>query len=239
MPIFRPFVSLTRFAIGGVIYSLDGLMRRIESAESQLPAEDLAHDSPTLVTAEYPEESLTSEPTPDARPIRDALVGLVFTGQDRLDQYVDLTDRATRVAGRWLSFLGDPIVNSRWLLPVRRRFDALEDRGQATVNHWRVRGRAETSRSVRLVEKIVNDRVNTAINYLAANAEVQELVQSQSAGLVDEVIEEARERSVSADYYLETLFRSIFRKPPRSSLTNSQRDVAIQENTTAKGSSHG
>lgn len=218
MPISHPLRSLTRFAIGGVIYSLEGLMRRIESIEPQLTAEDPKY-------AEAQADSITSKPIPEEHPIRDALIGLVFSGQDRLAQYINLTDRTTRSASRWFNILGDPIHNSRWLLPIRRKFDALENHGQATIDRWQALGRAETALSVRLVEKIVNDRVDTAINYLAANAEVQELVQSQSVGLVDEVIEEARERSVSADYYLETLIRSIFRKPPRSSLTNSQRDV--------------
>jgi hypothetical protein len=83
------------------------------------------------------------------------------------------------------------------------------------VEAWIAAGRSEEQLSRALADEALHERVDNAIQYLTANDEVQELVQSQSAGLVDNVIEEARERTVSADNFLEALVRSVLRRPPR------------------------
>jgi dihydroneopterin aldolase len=80
----------------------------------------------------------------------------------------------------------------------------------------------------------LTERVDKAIDYLTANEEVQELVQSQSAGLIDEVIEEARERTVSADNFLEAVVRSVLRRPPRWELPEPPQEVKQQAEHTAR-----
>jgi 16S rRNA A1518/A1519 N6-dimethyltransferase RsmA/KsgA/DIM1 with predicted DNA glycosylase/AP lyase activity len=60
--------------------------------------------------------------------------------------------------------------------------------------------------------------VDGYIDYLTTNPEVQELVQLQSTSLATEVVEEVRERSVSADTFLEGIARSLLRRVPRAFL---------------------
>jgi hypothetical protein len=67
--------------------------------------------------------------------------------------------------------------------------------------------------------------VDSSIDYLTHNQEVQELVQTQSTGLATEVIEEVRERTFSADTYLENWLRKIFRMKPRSAIPGPPEDV--------------
>jgi hypothetical protein len=60
----------------------------------------------------------------------------------------------------------------------------------------------------------------------AQNPEVQELVQTQSIGLAEEVVEEVRERTVSADNFVEGIVRAVLRRPSRSQLPYPQKNCA-------------
>lgn len=222
--------SLTRFVIGASLNGLDGLTHRLEIAESQLYAQDAVIAAPPKVAPKDMQTiSEIVEPTP-VGPVQSAVVGLVFSTQKRAVHYLEITDRATRLAGKWAELLGAPIYNSRWMSPARQWFKKLETRGQTEVDRWQALGQTETAHSRLLAQRTINERVDTAINYLTTNEEVQELVQSQSVSLVDEVIEEARERSISADNYLESFVRSMFRKPPRSELSTARRELTQVEN---------
>ena len=44
------------------------------------------------------------------------------------------------------------------------------------------------------------------------------MVQTQSIGLAEEVVEEVRERTVSADNFVEGVVRAVLRRPSRSEL---------------------
>jgi hypothetical protein len=227
MPGSSTFRSLTRLVIGGVLNSLDGIAGRLTAWERRTTAPvapdetsasqeaGLQPASPAAILAS-PEPSAGPETTADWATY--ALVGLLIHSQARLEHYAHTTERATQVLGAWGDLLGGPLYRSRWLGPVRRRVDVLAARGQQQVDHWVATGRQETAYSRRLAHAALTERVDNAIEYLTSNDEVQELVQSQSAGLVDEVIEETRERTVSADNFLESVVRSVLRRPPRGHL---------------------
>lgn len=83
---------------------------------------------------------------------------------------------------------------------------------------WVEVGRAEEARSRALARVAFDKTVDQYIEYLTTNPEVQELVQTQSTGLANEVIEEVRERTVSADSLLEGMARSFLRRLPRRAL---------------------
>jgi hypothetical protein len=104
------------------------------------------------------------------------------------------------------------------LSPFRRNFESLVQRGQDEVDRWIVIGRTEESNSRLLAQTAIIESVDEGVEYFAANPEVQNLVQTQSISLAGELITEVRERSVSADTFLEGLVRMMFRKSPRSEL---------------------
>lgn len=67
-----------------------------------------------------------------------------------------------------------------------------------------------------LIESLVREQADDYIDYLNKNPEqVQNLVQGQSTGLVAEVTDQVRERTVTADTFLEMLIRSLFRRGER------------------------
>lgn len=71
-----------------------------------------------------------------------------------------------------------------------------------------------------LVDMLIQERGDRYLDYLREeNPEaVQELIQGQSLGLAEEVMDQVRERTVTADSLLETMVRGILRRAPRESL---------------------
>lgn len=150
--------------------------------------------------------------------LRLALIGWLFEAEDRLEAN-------TRRLGRLQSRLGvtaesflRPFTHNRLTRPVRRRIERLAGRGEQELERWIARGRREESRGKRLAQAAYSQTIDEYIEYLARNPEVQELVQSQSEGLAGEVIEEVRERTVSADTFLEGFARRLLRLTPRGDL---------------------
>ncbi len=102
--------------------------------------------------------------------------------------------------------------------PFERAFESFMERGQETVNGWVERGRREEPMSRELALNTVETIIDEFITLLSENPELAELVQQQSVGLVGEVVDEVRSRTVSADVLAETLVRRLFRRPVRSEL---------------------
>jgi len=220
--------SLTRLVMGGLVNSYDGLRSRLdvwethrdtlatEAARGKTGVPGPAADE---VGGRQPPGSPDLAVTPLTESERDrlrfALIGAIFTAQEQAGRGLRQAGRASRLVGNLAELLVGPVYNSRLLEPLRNQVDALAERGQQEVERWIDLGRYEDEAGRELARAAVSEQVDNAIEYLTANDEVQELVQSQSAGLVDEVIEEARERTVSADNFLESLVRSFLRRPQR------------------------
>jgi hypothetical protein len=69
-----------------------------------------------------------------------------------------------------------------------------------------------------MAEIAFDDTMESSVQYLAERPEIQDLIQSQGIGLASEVVDEVRERTISADTVLEGVFRAILRRTPRSEL---------------------
>lgn len=71
-----------------------------------------------------------------------------------------------------------------------------------------------------LVDALIQQRGNRYLDYLHdENPEaVQDLIQGQSLGLAEEVMDQVRERTVTADSLLETMVRAILRRTPRENI---------------------
>jgi hypothetical protein len=166
-----------------------------------------------------PEPETGERPAESAQDLlRYALIGLAFDTGERLEAGIHTFDRLTRLVGDLSEPLFSPIYKSRMLSPFRRNFESLVQRGQDEVDRWIVIGRTEESNSRLLAQTAIIESVDEGVEYFAANPEVQNLVQTQSISLAGELITEVRERSVSADTFLEGLVRMMFRKSPRSEL---------------------
>ena len=205
--------SLTRLVIGGVEISADELLRRLKTWESEV--EHAFSEASAENTAGERSASIADMPSTRARY---AVIGLIFEMQDGVRSGLSTLGRMDRLISRLVSPVLEPLLGSRLLTPTRRRYNRLVARGQSEIERWVSIGQIEDARSRMLAEKGFDEVVDTYIEYLASNPELQELVQSQSTGLANEVVEEVRERTVSADTFLEGLARSLLRRLPRSAL---------------------
>jgi hypothetical protein len=220
--------SLTRLVIGGALAGYDGLKNRLSLMESELDNEvidiietpaasdDFTHDNSADI--QIKEETHTDH-------LRYAMIGLIFNTQDALRKRIDSVDHLSIRAGKRLDKLASPMYGSRLFAPLRNRVDKLAKRGEEEVNRWIEVGRKEEKRSRDLANKALTEQVDNSIQYLTSNPEVQELVQSQSVGLIGEIVEETRERTVSADYFLEAWARTLLRRPMRSELPEPPPDL--------------
>ncbi len=166
--------------------------------------------------AENDEHANNVQPTNSL--FRFAALGLMFDAQERIARSSFLLNRAIKVTGRLADLVFAPISNGGWFIPLNDRLKKLVERGEIEVNRWIDIGRSEEVHSRYLALRVQDDVVNSWITYLTANEEIVDLVETQSASLATEVVEELRERTVSADTFLEGVARSVFRRPPRSAL---------------------
>jgi hypothetical protein len=149
------------------------------------------------------------------------VIGLLFETQERIERETRSLGQVGKLLNRWAIPWTGPlkaIYHSQFTAPVRTRFESLVARGEAETARWVKLGKAEDAHSRRLAQVAFDKSVDEYIEYLTSNPEVQELVQKQSTGLANEVIEEVRERTVSADNLLEGIARSLLHRVPRAAL---------------------
>ena len=128
--------------------------------------------------------------------------------------------RATDFAGRALESILRPFARSRLFRPFHNSFESLENRGRSQVDHWIEVGRTEDVRNRAAAQYAINQLAGDSMDEIIASPRIQmfiqEIVEAQSMGILDEGIEELRERTVTADLVLERPVRSLFRRRPRS-----------------------
>ena len=157
--------------------------------------------------------------------LRLALIGWLFEAEERLESGMDTGARLLDRLARRLDAAAAPLTQNRLARPARRRFTRLAARGEAEVERWIARGRREEARGKRLAQAAYSQTIDEYIEYLARSPELQELVQSQSEGLAGEVVEELRERTVSADAFLEGFARRMMGRAPRRALAEPPPEV--------------
>lgn len=138
--------------------------------------------------------------------MRYGIIGLLGEALDRTQggtgRISKFTGRASRTAGKVIG----PVWNSFLMAPVRKPVRRVEKAGEEKVDEWITRGHVEEVRSRALVEVGINDFVDNSVSELAENEQikmiVQEVIDSQSSGIVSEIIRQARGRILSLDLLL-------------------------------------
>lgn len=242
--------SLTRLVVGGILTGSGGLAKRLQSWEDRVTAAQDVESPPlsgqntaetSRVPAPYIENvapgDLDAERTEEDNPsnlARDAVIGLIFETQDRIGQGMRTAGRVIRKADRLAAPVLRPVQDSRLLSPVRARLDRLVRRGEQEVKKWVEVGRRENAHSRDLADIALYETVDFWIDYFAESPEVVDLVTSQSISFAEEVVEEVRERTVSADNFLESLVRTVFRRPARAELPPPPIEVQKEAVRTSK-----
>ena len=209
--------SLTRLLIGGVDIGIDELRDRLRKWEQEV---DSTQPKGKTGGNQLPPGGIANQnEEPDSDQIlRYALIGMLFEAQGMVKSGFGSLGKMGRLVYRWTNPIIQPLASSRLLSPAKRRYERLVSRGQQELDRWITIGRQEETRSRTLVQTALTGSVNDTIDYMAGKPEIQQLIQAQTTGLAEEVVEEVRERTMVADILLEGFARSLFRRQPRYKL---------------------
>jgi len=208
--------SLSRVLVGGLLLGVKGM--RIKLREWELQASEALAESPAIDTPSG--EVLPAPSTPESKldKARYAAIGMVFDAEHRVKHQITTLGNQQRSLSKRLQPMNQRLGSSRLLSPARKRFENLVSRGEQQVNRWVALGHIEEQRSEELA-KIAFDGTNDMyLAYLGENPEIRDLLQAQSTGLANEMVEEVRERTVSTDTLLEGKVRALLRRAPRAAL---------------------
>ena len=217
--------TLSELALGGALLVGDNVAARLEVSGEPVPV------SPTLDSVLRPvAEWDRSEPLAAAR---QTTIGMLAEARQQAGQSGRLVDEATDALGRSLDRVTRPVRRSRPLRPVRRRFHAWQARGESIVSRWRDTGRREEARSRAVAEASLGTFVHRSVTDITQSDQVQvlvqQVVQSQSTGLIEEILEEIRERMVSLDVLLSRRLRraSVAAPPFRTAYLRQRPALAV------------
>ncbi len=230
-PLFVHSRSLTRLVVGGIGLFMDELWSRLEEWETttdrqvreMLPAAQQDGISPARKGAVGVRESGSAVVT-----ARRAMIGMIFQAEDNIRYSVAQAGRIGRLIEKSVSPLLKPLARLPLIKPAKRRYDQLVARGEMELASWIKTGEEQELSSRILMTRALSETIDAFFDYLAANPSVRDLVQTQSTGLANEVVEEVRERTVSADTFLEGIARGIFRKTPRVEVPAPSPEVKIK-----------
>jgi hypothetical protein len=200
--------KLTRLLTGGTLEGLSELSRRLDAWEQQQKVKG-------EVVYVSPEES-------ESERMRYALLGMLYDAQTRNVRRARSMGRfvgdAAKLTGKIVGRLTRPLRSTSPVRAVGSRFDRAVARGETEWERWVRIGRREESLGRGAAKTVVGDGLDDLIINLTENPTVQDLVQQQSVGLANEVVDEVRERTVSADNLVERIVRTILRRADRHDL---------------------
>lgn len=228
---YRPFRSVTRLLIGGVLLGselLDNQLRKWDGHDEEADLVDVSviQDDPLPDTLPAPQvgKSLKSSQSD----LRYALIGLIFEGEEKLEEALETTKRL----GSSVNSVFDPVLRPVKKIgtsrPVREGIDQLASRGQSAVERWISRGREEETNSRALTQQATSSTIDQSILYMAENEAITELIQTQGVSLAEQILGLIRAITFSADYFFEGLVRYVLRQKPRYLLPPPSSDVQEQ-----------
>ena len=202
--------TLSELALGGALIVSDNVAARLE-ATAPPPEPARTAESVLRPVAEWDQ----TDPLATAR---QTTIGLLTDARASAGRGGRLLNDTTDVLGRALDRATRPVRRSRPLRPLRARFHRYQARGETIVKGWTETGRREEARSRAVAEVSLGSLMQRSVADLTQNEGVQVLVQqviqSQSTGLLEEVVEEIRERLVSLDETLARRTRQTAETPP-------------------------
>ncbi|MFN2189632.1 MAG: RDD family protein, partial [Candidatus Promineifilaceae bacterium] len=209
----------TRVSLGGALLAIDAINDRLGQEEDDEEDDEQRTIESVLVPEGEWEERFGQAPGLAARHLA---LGVAIDARSKVSRGIEIFNRVGTTAVVALETLFEPITNSRFFRPVKKRFNVAVNRGEIQMNHWMNLGRAEDFRSRQIAESTLNRVVDESMDEIVDDQRVQEFVQemlaAQSLGIVDEAIEEIRERGISSDMFFEIPFRRLFRRAPRAAI---------------------
>ncbi len=203
---------LIRLIVGIVLVGQDALRNQLPKWE----AEAAAYLEKQQIAKEVEETGAPA--APPATPWFPAawehrLIGLAFESPKYLKARMSQIQSTRRSLWRLsaplrlpLDVLGISDFTHNWL-------EGFVDRFQKDWDQLEQIGRIEAQPSRALGQTALTESLDELLDYLAGNQGIQDLVQTQTTGITEEVIDEVRERSVSLDTLIEVVVRKLLRQP--------------------------
>ncbi len=229
---FDAYRALVRLLIGAGVEGVELLLQLLEQAD--------AASRETPVSAQAPERP--------QNPLRHAIIGALIDASEIPRQGLRLGWRLANGVTELGLAASSPVANSRLAAPLRRRLEKAVQRGQEQVEHWIQLGEREERRSRDLTRAFSQDAIEEIVQALAQDPSIRmlvqvqgdtyieylqqenpeavsTLVQGQSMGVAEQILDEVRERTVTGDSLIETIARALLRRPPREQLPPSPPEI--------------
>jgi hypothetical protein len=193
--------ALTALLIGSATEGSDQFFQRLKAWQSSTKSLG------TEIYSESPDES-------DGIRLRYMMIGLLSEAPDVAQGLLDTTLDVSESVYRSLSNFFEPVNNSRAMRPLWRRYDELASRGEVVAERWIDKGRRQEQHGRALARQAIVEEKDEAFNIvfdkLAQDPEpVRALVTQQSFGMADEVKDQLRSRSATADSRWERRIRKL------------------------------
>jgi hypothetical protein len=206
--------SLVRLLVGSALVGTEMMADRIQQHERQAEAHPAIGQGP--------------EQSSDGALLRYVIIGLIFDSMDQAKVRLPQLRRLTYDAAGWVSWGASPIMNFPLFRPFRTKLQSMGGSLTGELARWAALGHRQEMVSRALTVYSVDELVDQVLAYLAAKPEVRSLIQQQGYSLAEEVIENVRERTATADNFVEQLVRGILQRTPRSELPDAPPTVRSQ-----------
>jgi hypothetical protein len=211
------FYLLQRVAVGMLVLGVDEFTRRLRVLQQTIDADpkrvwaetDFAQETPLNRFAYFVLGSLLRAEKAGVQFVN----GSLQTTQRATETAQNITQTAQKFTPPFLYNL----VTRPFARPAARVRGAVAREVQRSV----IEGRFEDKRSRALSEEAFTSLVAEVIDYMARNPELVDLIERQSMGLANTVLDNGREVGVAADDAVESALRRLLRLPPRDQLPDS------------------
>lgn len=206
---FDAISAVLRLMIGGFLEGADELRRRLRQWEAT------AHSSPSMAQLQAALQPLQHATVPTS--LRYGFIGMLFETQTHMRQRFStamaLFARLSEETEYLFVTAVEPAISKTPLDPILMRLDEMLYIAKAAVDRWTTRGWLEEQQSRDIVHQATTSVVDELIAYMAHNPELRELIMQQGTSIAGEAVDEVRERTASADMWVERFTRSLLHRP--------------------------
>jgi hypothetical protein len=105
--------------------------------------------------------------------------------------------------------------------PLRARIEEMVYRATMTIDRWADRGQIEEQQGRFMAQEAVVSVIDELLDYMAQNPEVRKLIEEQGMSMAESAVGEVRERTETADRWVERIARSLLHRPVSENPTSS------------------
>ncbi len=211
-------VNFSQVTLGSVLIALDKATTGMEQAREMVQAEGIPERTPqsVLVPMNEWEEQFGVSTDLTARYLA---IGMMVDAKEKAGSIGKIASRFGKIISASFSLLWRPFNKSWPFSSMTSGFNKAVERGDSQVKQWITKGRQADAHSRTLAQAALSQLADDAMDGMVENERIQrfiqEIVSAQSMGIVDEAIEEIRERTLSSDIFIERPLRRFLRRPER------------------------